>query len=273
MSRTPTRRAVLRAIAGAVGGLPFAAAVRPAFAAKPAQSGLPWSFTGLTGPEHWSELSPDYGVCKFGSEQSPIDLIDAVKVASPHALKLNYKPVVAQAVHEGWTLRLLLDKGCEKVVNGAVFKLDSVIVRHPSEHLLSGRALEMELQLVHSRAEGSGAISAVFVRQGKRSEALDRVLASLPAASAEKGAGFSLNPAELLPAMPEDEEMRPFYRYMGSLTTPPCKEGVIWTVFKTPIEASPKQIRELSALFPANARPARRINRRYLLEYGAEAGR
>jgi carbonic anhydrase len=72
---------------------------------------------------------------------------------------------------------------------------------------------------------------------------------------------------DLLPALLEDAQMRPYYRYMGSLTKPPCTEGVIWSVFKVPIEASAKQIRDLSAMFPANARPASRINRRYLLEY------
>jgi carbonic anhydrase len=269
MGGITTRRAVLQAIAGAVGVLPWAVPARQGVAATPPQSGPQWGFEGVTGPEHWSELAPDYAACQFGSEQSPIDLVDAVKVASPHALKLDYKSVTARAMHEGWTLRLALEKGCEKVVNGAVFALESVIVRHPSEHLLSGRALEMELQFIHHRPDsGAAAVASVFVRQGKRNEVLERLVANLPSASAEKGHGFPVNPVDLLPAMPEDEEMRPYYRYMGSLTTPPCTEGVIWTVFKTPIEATPKQIRALSALFPANARPANRINRRYLLEYG-----
>lgn len=268
MSGITTRRAVLQAIAGAVGVLPAVGLARRAGAA-PSQAQLPWSFEGVTGPEHWSELAPGYAACQFGSEQSPIDLVDAVKVASPHALRLDYKPVTAQAVHEGWTLRLVLEKGCEKVVNGVAFTLESVMVRHPSEHLLSGRALEMELQFVHHRQDGGGAaIGSVFVRQGRRNEVLEKLVANLPATSAEKGGGFSVNPVDLLPAMPEDEEMRPYYRYMGSTTTPPCTEGVIWTVFKTPIEATPKQIRALSALFPANARPVSKINRRYLLEYG-----
>lgn len=270
MSGIITRRVVLQAIAGAVGVLPLVGSARRASAAAalPPQSELQWSFNGVTGPEHWSELAPDYAACQFGSEQSPIDLVDAVKVASPHALRLDYRPVAVRAVHEGWTLRLAMDKGCEKVVNGAVFALDSMVVRHPSEHLLSGRALEMELQFVHQRPDGGKAIASVFVRQGKRNEVLEALVANLPTGSAEKGSGFTVNPIDLLPAVPEDEEMRPYYRYMGSLTTPPCAEGVIWTVFKTPIEATPKQIRSLSALFPANARPASRINRRYLLEYG-----
>jgi carbonic anhydrase len=269
MSRITTRRAVLRAIAGAVGTFPFAGAMNRAFGAAtpPPQSERQWTFDGVTGPEHWNELAPEYAACQFGNEQSPIDLVDAVKVASAHALRIDYKPVTVQVVDEGWTLRLMLEKGCEKVVNGDAFGLESILLRHPSEHLLSGRALEMELQFIHHR-EGAAAIGAVFVRQGRRNELFDRVLANLPDPAAEKGPGFRVNPSDLLPPLPEDGETRPYYRYMGSLTTPPCTEGVIWTVFKTPIEASPKQIRELSSLFPANARPVNRLNRRYLLEYG-----
>lgn len=228
-----------------------------------------WSFDGVTGPTHWSELSPDYAVCQFGIEQSPIDIVDAVKVTAPEALVINYRPVTAYAINESWTARLAFEAGCATTINGEVFALRSLLLRHPSEHLLSGRALEMELQLLHRSDTGARAMMAVFLRQGRKNDVLDHVMALLPPNPREKSVGFELNPLDLLPAPLEEIQMRPYYRYMGSLTKPPCTEGVIWSVFKVPIEASAKQIRDLSAMFPTNARPASRINRRYLLEYSA----
>jgi carbonic anhydrase len=271
MRRIFARRAVLKA--AAAGLLSFPAAVRlraeqipPASPAEP-QPG--WSFEDVTGPEHWSELSPDYALCQFGIEQSPIDLVDAAKVSFSRALRLDYRPVTVRVTRMTWTVQVAFDPGCSIMTTGRRYALEFMHIRHPSEHLLSGRALEMELQLTHRSEDGALAMIGVFVRQGKQHEALERIIADLPSEVSGQPAVLAINPVDLLPPpQAEGADARPFYRYMGSLTTPPCTEGVNWTVFKTPIEASAKQIRELAALFPANARPANKINRRFLLEYG-----
>jgi len=269
MRRDYPRRAVLKAIAGAASMLSPIGAVRAAASQPPADSAQPlWSFDGVTGPEHWSELSPDYALCQFGIEQSPVDLVDTLKVSSAGALEVDYRPVTTKLVEQTWTLQLVFDPGCEITVNSRVFALEHMMIRHPSEHLLSGRALELELQFVHRSERGVLAHLSVFVRQGRQNDTIDMILANLPGTSPDKQAIIPLNPADLLPPGPQEGKSRAFYRYMGSITRPPCTEGVVWTVFKTPIEASPKQIRELATLFPANARPAGTINRRYLLEYG-----
>lgn len=235
-----------------------------------------WGFDGVTGPEHWSELSPNYALCQFGIEQSPVDLVDSARVNSAHALLLDYRPVTAHVVPLAWTVQVKFDPGCTMTIHRQQYTLELMTIRHPSEHLLSGRALEMELQFTHWAKNGALAMVGVFVRQGKKNEALERIITEAPVAASKKKSVFPINPLDLLPPSAEKTQPppaagvvpRPFYRYMGSLTTPPCTEGVVWTIFKTPIEASAKQIRELSAMFPANARPANRINRRFLLEYG-----
>lgn len=272
MTQFLARRSVLKVVAGGISFLLAPLALRAAETpeASPTDPLPGWSFDGVTGPEHWSELSPDYALCQFGIEQSPVDLVDAAKVGPARALVLDYRPVMSRVTPAGWTLQVTLDPGCSIAINGRRHVLEHMLFRRPSEHLLSGRALEMELQLVHRAESGAVAIVGVFVRQGKKHETLERIIAGAAAGAAQKPALVPLNPLDLLPVPPsQSEEARAFYRYMGSLTTPPCTEGVNWTVFKTPIEASPKQIRDLATLFPVNARPANKINRRFLLEYGS----
>jgi carbonic anhydrase len=272
MTQFIARRSVLKAIAAGISFLsaPFVLRAAETPPAAPTDLLPGWSFEGVTGPDHWSELSPDNALCQFGIEQSPVDLVDAAKVGPARALLLDYRPVTARVVSADWTLQVVLDPGCSIAINGRRYALEHILFRRPSEHLLSGRALEMELQLVHRAEGGAIAIVAVFVRQGKKNEILERIIAGTPTDAAQKLPLVPINPLDLLPVPPlQSEEARAFYRYMGSLTTPPCTEGVNWTVLKTPIEASPKQIRELATLFPVNARPANKINRRFLLEYGS----
>ena len=270
MSRDYARRSVLRVMAGAAALLPSA---RSLLAQQPPVESGPadplWNFDGVTGPEHWSELSPDFALCQFGMEQSPVDLVDALKVTGSEALKLDYRPVTANVLRAdgGWTLKIAFEPGCAITINSLTFPLTHALLRHPSEHLLSGRALEMEIQLVHKAETGLLAHLGVFVRQGKKNDALETVLTHFPQNSTEKGSVFALAPSDLVPPVPEESKMRSFYRYMGSTTVPPCTEGVVWTIFKTPVEASAKQIRQFASLFPANARPANKVNRRFLLEY------
>lgn len=264
-----TRRRLLRA---ATAGLSCWFAAR-AFGANeagpsPAPEAPPgWSFEGVTGPEHWTELSPDYAPCQFGVEQSPIDLVDASKMSDVDGLTLDYRPITAHLASKGWTVQIEFDSGCAIEIAERRYALEHAYLRRPSEHLLSGRALEMELQLVHRADDGALALIGVFVRQGKKNESLETVLAHVPGKPSEKAPAFAMNPLDFLPLPAGDPQRRPFYRYVGSITMPPCTEGIIWTVFKTPVEASAKQIRDLAELFPRNARPANKLNRNPLFEY------
>jgi len=269
MTQSMARRAVLKAMGGAAWLIATGRSASAEDTANAAGDLQPfWTFDGVTGPDHWSELSPDYAACQFGIEQSPVNLVDALKVNGTRALTIDYRPVTAIVMRNRWTFQIYFEPGCEIQVNGVHYPLQQAVFRRPSEHLLSGRALEMELQLMHRTEAGAQAVLAVFIRQGRTNELLEMILGNVPPDEAEKGPVFPIDPADLLPPPPAETGQRAFYRYMGSLTTPPCIEGVNWTVFKTPIEASPSQIRQLAGLFPANARPASPINRRYLLEYG-----
>jgi carbonic anhydrase len=105
-------------------------------------------------------------------------------------------------------------------------------------------------------------VLGVLIKPGATNAALVPIWSAMPAqADAPKAIdGVVIEPSLLLPAD------RGYFRYMGSLTTPPCSEGLTWTVFRTPIEVSPEQILAFATLFPMNARPLQPLNNRYLLQ-------
>lgn len=219
-----------------------------------------WTYAGNTGPEHWGELQADFKVCQLGLEQTPIDLNAAMK-GDPGTVALDYKPLPLRIVNNGHTIQVNADGGCSCAIGGTRYELAQFHLHHPSEHLLSGKPFDLECHFVHRASSGALAVVGVFVRPGARNAALAPLFDAMPAREGpEVRASGSIDPAALMP------RSGGYFRYMGSLTTPPCSEGLTWTVFKEPIEASPDQIRQFAALFPNNARPVQRLNRRFLIE-------
>lgn len=218
-----------------------------------------WGYQGNTGPEHWGELQPDFKVCQLGIEQAPVDLAGGM-TGDPGAIALDYKPLPLRIVNNGHTIQVNADAGSGCAIAGTRYELLQFHFHHPSEHLLSGRPFDLECHFVHRSGAGNIAVVAVFVRPGAANAVLQSVFDAMPAKEGpELRAGGSIDAMALLP------KAGTYFRYMGSLTTPPCTEGVTWTVFRDPLEASPEQIRRFAALFPNNARPVHRLNRRFLI--------
>lgn len=219
-----------------------------------------WSYAGNTGPGHWGELQPDFKVCQLGLEQTPIDLTGNIKGdAGPVAL--DYKPQPLRIVNNGHTIQVNTDPGSTCAIGNVKYDLLQFHLHHPSEHLLAGKPFDMECHFVHRSSANALAVVGVFIKSGARNEALAPVFDAMPrTAGPETRAAATIDPAAMLP------KAGGYFRYMGSLTTPPCSEGLTWTVFKEPIEASPDQIRQFAALFPNNARPLQRTNRRFVIE-------
>jgi carbonic anhydrase len=219
-----------------------------------------WSYAGNTGPEHWGELQPDFKVCQLGLEQTPIDL-NANTRGDAGAAVLDYKPQPLRIVNNGHTIQVNADPGSSCTIGGTRYELAQFHFHHPSEHLLAGRPFDMECHFVHRSGNGALAVVGVFIKAGARNPALAPVFEAMPAAAGpEVRAQATIDPAAMLP------REGGYFRYMGSLTTPPCSEGLTWTVFKQPVEASSDQIRQFAALFPNNARPVQRTNRRFVIE-------
>lgn len=266
-NRERSRRSFLRVLGlGGLAACPICAAAlggKPAFAAaeKAGDHGAPhWSYKGAGAPEHWGDLQPDFRICGLGLEQTPIDLNTSVS-AGLGSVEPSFQAMPLRVVNNGHTIQVNCDAGSGTRINDKPYELLQFHYHHPSEHLLSGVRFDLECHFVHRSAAGELAVLGVFIRPGAHNPALDVIWNAMPSTEGpELKPGSTVRPADMLP------RGRGYYRYFGSLTTPPCSEGVLWTVYKDPIEASSEQVRRFAALFPVNARPVMPLNRRFLLE-------
>jgi carbonic anhydrase len=219
-----------------------------------------WSYAGNNGPDHWGELRPDFKVCQLGLEQTPIDLTGGMR-GDAAAVMLDYRPLPLRILNNGHTIQVNADAGSSCAVGGEKYELLQFHFHHPSEHLLAGKPFDLECHFVHRSGAGNLAVVGVFIVPGAKNAALQTIFDAMPKTEGpEQRADGSIDPAQLLPRSTS------YFRYMGSLTTPPCSEGLTWTVFKEPIEASAEQIKQFATLFPNNARPVQGRNHRFLIE-------
>jgi carbonic anhydrase len=234
--------------------------VTVAFAAHAADHAPHWGYSGEHGPQKWGEMEAGFAACKLGKEQSPIDIRNATKSALP-ALDFQYTNSGAEVVNNGHTIQVNLAEGGVLNLDGVPYKLVQFHFHAPSEDRIGGKAYAMEAHLVHQNAEKQLAVVAVMLTEGSANAALGAVFANLPATEGSRkslGAGF--NAATLLPAE------RGYFKYVGSLTTPPCSEGVRWQVLKQPVEVSKDQIAAFRKLYSMNARPVQPLNERTVEE-------
>lgn len=219
-----------------------------------------WTYEGEEGPEHWGDLSKDFALCKTGLAQSPVD-IPTNAPTNPGDITFNYKPSAVNILNNGHTIQVNYDGGSTMTVAGKTYTLAQFHFHIPSEHELGGALTAMELHLVHKADDGQLAVVGIMLVPGAESAALAPVFNNLPANQQDAApvAGATVNATDFLPA---DHS---FYRYDGSLTTPPCTEGVKWQVMKNPVQVSQAQIDSFKAIFAEDARPAQPLNGRAFL--------
>lgn len=221
-----------------------------------------WGYTGNEGPSNWGDLNPKYQTCKTGKTQSPIDIeFDALKTAKIGKIEFNYKDVTPEIVNNGHTIQVNYSNGSGIKVKGQDFGLAQFHFHTPSENTVEGKPYPMEMHLVHKNDSGELAVVGVFFKEGARNAELDKAWKKMPSKGGEKTmlSGVSLNAAKLLPAEKQ------FSHFEGSLTTPPCSEGVNWFVMEQPIEASKDQIAQFKKIIGDNARPVQPLNGRQVV--------
>lgn len=242
---------------------PHGAQPMPHGAAAPAPAAhgpAHWEYDGAAGPDHWGQLSPDFQACAIGREQSPIDLRWPIPTQTGH-IETAFREMPLRIVNNGHTIQVNCAPGSQSRIDGVVYDLLQFHFHHPSEHLLSGKRFDMECHFVHKSAAGGLAVLGVFIQPGAENMALKPVFDAMPAqAGPEMTAAAMIRPEALLPVD------RHYFRYAGSLTTPPCSEGIVWSVYRQPVEASAAQIKKFAQLFAGNARPVQPQFNRYLLE-------
>ena len=219
-------------------------------------AGSHWEYRGEHGPAHWAELDGGFETCARGAHQSPIDIRDAVPAALP-ALQFSYGSVAPSIVNNGHTIQVNVPAGQGLVIDGHRYELLQFHFHTPSEELLQGHASEMVAHFVHRDAEGQLAVVAALIKPGVAS-GFDAVLSHLPHQAGETVSvdGLALDLASLLP------KDLGYYDFEGSLTTPPCSEGVHWMVLKNPVTVAPRAIADFRGLYAANARPVQPLNGR-----------
>jgi len=219
-----------------------------------------WGYGAEHGPKEWGDMEADFASCKVGREQSPIDIHNATKAALP-ALDFRYRNSAAEVVNNGHTIQVNLTDGGVLNLDGVAYKLVQFHFHSPSEEEIDGKPQAMVAHLVHQSADGKLAVVAVLLAEGGANASLGPVFDSLPQHEGDKkalSAGF--NASGLLPGT------RSYYKFMGSLTTPPCSEGVHWQVMKQPVEVSAAQIAAFRKLYKMNARPIQPSNGRKVEE-------
>jgi carbonic anhydrase len=219
-----------------------------------------WTYEGAEGPEFWGKLAPEYALCSSGRAQSPIDIKGAASI-NLNDIQFNYQPSALNIFNNGHTIQVNYDKGSSIVYNENTYQLVQFHFHHRSEHKLDGKDFDMELHFVHQDAKGNLAVVGVMLKAGEKdNEAFKAVFDNLPPTKGDpQPTKLAIDASKLLP------EKHLYDTYTGSLTTPPCSQGVRWLVLTTPVEISEHQIEVFGKLFESNARPVQPLNKRDLL--------
>jgi len=237
-----------------------AAAAAVALAAAAPKISNHWDYEGEFGPENWGKINPAWSQCGAGKRQSPIDIRDGMKV-SLDEIDFNYRFSDYSEVDNGKTVQVNLARGNFMTIGNQSYELVQFHFHRPSEEKINGKGTEMVIHLEHRGPGGKLAIVAVLLERGRANDAIQTVWNNIPLEKNQQVAsGEPLDPMELLP------ERREYYTYMGSQTTPPCTENVLWIVMKQPMTASPAQMALFSRLYPLNARPVQESEGRMVKE-------
>ncbi|HHH35290.1 MAG TPA: carbonic anhydrase family protein [Gammaproteobacteria bacterium] len=220
-------------------------------------SAVHWGYEGPGAPYYWGDLKAEFATCKTGRSQSPID-ISAVVVTSLPPIRIDYQATPLEIVNNGHAIQVNYQSGSAITVGGKRFNLLQFHFHSPSEHTIGGKAYPMVAHLVHKADDGQLGVIGVMIKEGKANPLIERLWAHLPetAGTSHTLPEEMINVAELLPSD------LTYFNYSGSLTTPPCTEGVHWMVLASPVEASAEQIARFRTLYSNDARPVQPVNGR-----------
>ena len=222
-----------------------------------------WSYEGATGPENWGDLSPEFEKCATGLMQSPIDLGEA-NARGEISVFTDYRPGPLRILNNGHTVQADFAPGSRLISGTQTFDLLQVHFHTPSEEELHGEQFPMVAHFVHADREGSLGVLGVLFEEGDENRELGKIVAAAPRreTAAANVAGVTIDPRAMVP------DVLDVYRFQGSLTTPPCTEGVDWHVAIQPMEASAEQLATLRGIIGNNARPVQPLNGRLVVAPG-----
>jgi len=222
-----------------------------------------WGYTGHNDPSHWGNISPKYRECSQGKNQSPINITAQDSVhANLKSIGFTYNTNSNSVINNGHTVQVNIDQGSNISIDNKSFELKQFHFHTPSENEIGGKHFPLEAHFVHVDKNGDISVVAVMFKEGATNQALENIWKNLPLKEGEKIA-LSLSSQQINAILPADKS---YYRFSGSLTTPPCTEGVRWFLLKKPVSISKEQVEKfLNTMNHPNNRPIQNINAREVL--------
>ncbi|KAJ7362864.1 alpha carbonic anhydrase [Mycena albidolilacea] len=212
-----------------------------------------FGYTGLQGPLNWAALDSANSACRMSKVQSPIVIDDSVPKAksAPKVVVENVEE--AEFENLGTTLEVVVSG--TTTYEGIEFGLKQFHIHTPSEHRIKDEYFPLEIHMVHQAADESIAVIAIpfqLTEDGSTTELLTSVVENLSKVT-EPGTSTTTGPLDFGPLI-QAIETRPLFQYSGSLTTPPCKEGLTFLVMEEPLALNVKTYNALKAVIKFNAR-------------------
>jgi carbonic anhydrase len=223
-----------------------------------------WGYTGHTAPQYWGELDEKFRMCGIGKSQSPINITDTISVKTQdlNPIHFDYHAQAVNVVNNGHAIQVNVDDYSSINIDGKHFVLKQFHFHSPSENEIQGRSFPLEAHFVHVSKEGDIAVIAVLFELGKENEALQKIFDTMPQHVNQK-AELALSAKIIDTLLPKEKE---YYYFSGSLTTPPCSEGVKWMVLKKYQTLSKEQLKQFTAVMKGNNRPVQAINARKVIK-------
>lgn len=226
--------------------------------------GIHWGYSGEGAPAHWGDLSEDFVLCKIGKNQSPIDLrTDKAYETDLPSIVFSYHAGSRNEINNGHSVQVNIKPGSYIMVDGIRFELKQFHFHTPSENTIDGKSFPMEAHFVHVDEDGNIAVVALMFEYGKKNSVLERFWNVMPERAGDRR-DISISAEEIRKLFPKK---RDYYRFNGSLTTPPCSEGVRWFVLKEPMTVTKKQVEQFARVMgEPNNRPVQPLNARCILK-------
>jgi carbonic anhydrase len=231
------------------------------FAVSNSTNAADWAYSGEHGPSNWGKLQRDYATCDTGKQQSPINVVETKKQKLP-PIEFQYRATPLRIVNDGHTVRVRFSNGSKMLIGKDRFTLQQMHFHIPGGDQIQGEEFAMAMHFLHKSSTGGLAAVVVLFREGAEHTALAKLLANMPThkSSEQLLAKITTDATQFLPVE------HSYYSYAGSLTAPPCTEGVTWLVLKQPLTLSAEQLGRLRTFFPLNARPVQPRHARVVKE-------
>ena len=219
-----------------------------------------WGYSGKYAPEHWGDISSDFHICKNGKYQSPIDITDVLEATTNAPLAFTYATKPNTITNNGHTIQVNFKQGSVLRFEKKDYALVQMHFHTPSEYTFSGKHAPMEAHIVHSTKNGELLVVSVMFDEGEENALIKQIWENAPKNTGENKAIKQLDVTPLL------KDMTSYVRLDGSLTTPPCSEGVVWILSKSRQQASKDQIAFFTDIIGKNNRPTQPTNGRVIVQ-------